>query len=144
VAGSVTVCLDLVEFALEQNLTMGVLYCSLENKHTGQIYQQNSQRVFSEPVYFSQKDYFLKSAKVFGEDIPAVKAIFDSQGYTGYRLDLEQDLLEFNPKRVKLLKSLDVEIGISTAVHEIRDGESVVRELKLDITTPKRFTLSEV
>jgi pyruvate formate-lyase activating enzyme-like uncharacterized protein len=41
IAGSETVCLDLVDFALEAGLKLGVHYCSLENKHTGQIYQQN-------------------------------------------------------------------------------------------------------
>ncbi|HBP65723.1 MAG TPA: hypothetical protein DD730_16025 [Desulfosporosinus sp.] len=29
-------------------------------------------------LYFSPRDYFLKSAKVFGEDIQKVKRIFDS------------------------------------------------------------------
>jgi pyruvate formate-lyase activating enzyme-like uncharacterized protein len=39
VAGSEDVCLDLVDCAMDAGLTLGVHYCSLENKHTGQIYQ---------------------------------------------------------------------------------------------------------
>lgn len=144
IAGSETVCLDLLEFARDAGLKMGVHYCSLENKHTGQIYQQNFGCNYPETTYLSQRDHFLKSAKVFGEDIALVKEALDSRGYSAYRTDRDQDVIEFHVKQIKHLKELDIEIGISTAVHEIRDGESVLRELKLDVTTPRSFKLSEV
>jgi len=144
VAGSESVCLDLLEFAADRVLKMGVHYCSLENKHTGQIYQQDSGGSYPDPIYFSPKDHFLKSAKVFGEDILRVKKVFNSRGYSAYRTDKDHDSLEFHVKKIKLLKELDVEIGISTSVHEIREGESVLRELKLDVTTPRAFKLSEI
>jgi pyruvate formate-lyase activating enzyme-like uncharacterized protein len=144
VAGSESVCLDLLEFAADQGLKIGILYCSLENKHTRQIYQQDSNHSYPDAIYFSPKDHFLKSAKVFGEDIPRVKKVFSSRGYSAYRSDEDHDSLEFHVKKIKLLKGLDVEVGISTSVHEIRDGESVLRELKLDVTTPRTFKLSEV
>lgn len=144
VAGSEEVCLDLIEFAMQAELQMGVHYCSLENKHTGQIYQQNADFDLPQTLHFSQKDYFLKSAKVFGDDVAAVKALFDARGYSGYRLDRDRNMLEFHVKKIKLLKELDVEVGISTAIHEVREGESVLRELKLDLTKPQWFKLSEV
>ena len=75
-AGSETICLDLLEFALQKGLKLGVHYCSLENKHTGQIYQQNNGYKLPKHTYFSRKDYFIKTAKVFGEDIPSSKAAF--------------------------------------------------------------------
>lgn len=31
----------MLQYASEQSLKLGVHYCSLENKHTGQLYQQN-------------------------------------------------------------------------------------------------------
>ena len=92
VAGSETVCLDLVDFALEAGLKLGVHYCSLENKHTGQIYKQNSGQNLPSRMYFSQKDYFLKTAKVFGEDIPAVKQVFDKSGYRDYIINEQHNL----------------------------------------------------
>jgi pyruvate formate-lyase activating enzyme-like uncharacterized protein len=144
VAGSEEACLDLVEFALKQELRLGVHYCSLENKHTGQIYQQNEGSLVPETAHFSQRDYFLKTAMVFGEDIAPVKATFDARGYSGYRMNADREVLEFHVKKIKLLKELDVEVGISTAIHETREGEDVLRELKLDVTTPKQFKLSEV
>ena len=74
VAGSESICLELVEFALDTGLNLGVHYCSLENKHTGQIYQQNAIRPLPKTMVFSQTDYFLKSAKVFGSDIAQVQS----------------------------------------------------------------------
>lgn len=144
VAGSETICLDLIDFALDAGLKLGVHYCSLENKHTGQVYQQNVGQDLPPTVYFSTKDYFLKSAKVFGQDVPAVKAVFDARGYSDYRLDEDREMLEFHVKKIRWLKELNPAIGISTAVHEMRAGESILRELKLDVTTPRQFKLSEV
>jgi pyruvate formate-lyase activating enzyme-like uncharacterized protein len=144
IAGSESVCLDLLEFAADQKLKMGVHYCSLENKHTGQVYQQDNDYAYPDMIYVSTRDHFLKSAKVFGEDIPRVKKVINSRGYSAYRMDKENGSMEFDVKKIKLLKEMDVEIGISTSIHEIRDGESVLRELKLDVTTPRSFKLSEI
>ena len=66
VAGSEATCLDLIEFALEAGLRLGVHYCSLENRQTSQVYEQNIAAANSGVLYFSKRDYFLKTAKVFG------------------------------------------------------------------------------
>ena len=58
--------LELVDFAIEQNLTLGVHYCSLENKFTGQIYQQNFDAKMDKTYRFSEEDFYFKTAKVFG------------------------------------------------------------------------------
>lgn len=142
VAGSETVCLDLVEFALQQGLKLGVHYCSLENKHTGQIYRQNSQHSRLPNMYFSQRDYFLKSAKVFGDTIAPVQRALEKAGYRGATHNLDLGYLEFPVERIKDLKKMDIEIGISSNVIETRGGERVVRELKVDVTTPQTFRQS--
>jgi uncharacterized protein len=142
IAGSELDCLDLIEFALEEGLKIGVHYCSLENKHSGQIYQQNYGEPIPRTAYLSQKDYFLKSAKVFGDDIPTALAKFHQRKYDRYNLNQEHSFLEFHIGKIKLLEQLDIEIGISTSVVENRNGEKVVRELKVDLTTPKIFDLS--
>jgi uncharacterized protein len=123
-------------------LKIGVHYCSLENKHSGQIYQQNYGEPIPRTAYLSQKDYFLKSAKVFGDDIPTTLAKFHQRKYDRYNLNQEHSFLEFHIGKIKLLEQLDIEIGISTSVVENRNGEKVVRELKVDLTTPKIFDLS--
>ncbi len=143
VAGSETVCLDLIDFALASGLKLGVHYCSLENKHTGQVYQQNRGYHLPKRMCFSQKDYFLKTAKVFGDDIRAVQKIFDKADYRDYVVNSQNNYLEFHVTQVSSLKKLDVEIGISSNVIEMRENEQVIRELKVDVTTPQTFRFSK-
>jgi uncharacterized protein len=143
IAGSEMACLDLMDFALDAGLNLGMHYCSLENKHTGQIHQQNSLINLPKRMYFSQKDYFLKTAKVFGEDIPAVKQVFDKAGYREYVINDGQKSLEFHVSQISALKKMDIDVGISTSVIEMRDNEPVLRELKVDVTTPQTFRLSK-
>lgn len=142
IAGSETVCLDLIDFALESGLKLGVHYCSLENKHTGQIYQQNSRQAMPKRMCFSQRDYFLKTAKVFGEDIPAVKQVFDKSGYHDYVINEQHNCLEFHVNKVSSLRKMDIDVGISSHVIETRENEPVLRELKVEVTTPQTFRLS--
>ncbi len=142
VAGSELDCLDLIEFAIHEKLHIGVHSCSLENKHTGQIYQQNSGHKGLQNIYFSKKDYFLKSAKVFGEDVPKAIEAFKACRYAGYQLDDERDYLEFHIGRIKNLPFPEMEVGLSSSVIETREGEEYLRELKLDYTTPRMFDLA--
>jgi pyruvate formate-lyase activating enzyme-like uncharacterized protein len=144
VAGSEAVCLDLIEFALESGFNLGVHYCSLENKHSGQIYQQNSNRALSKTTYFSQKDYFLKSAKVFGADADKVLNFFKYKKFDGYQYNNDHNYLEFHVSKIKSLIRFDIEVGISTNVLENRGGEVYLRELKVDVTTPRAFRLSDL
>ncbi len=63
VADSELACLRVLKFALENQLSAGVHYCSLENKHTGQVYQSNA-FLSAEPYYlFSPRDYFSKARR---------------------------------------------------------------------------------
>lgn len=139
IARSELECLDLLEFAIDRRLKIGVHYCSLENKHTGQIYQQNFGQPIPDTACFSERDYFLKSAKVFGADIPRVKRVFERIRYSAYQTNTEYDFLEFHVDRIPALKDLDVEVGISTGVMEAREDGQYLRELKVDLTYPAVF-----
>ncbi|MHB8074089.1 radical SAM protein [Desulfosporosinus fructosivorans] len=134
-------CLQLLEFIIDQKLTLGAQYCSLENKHTAQIYQQNYTQRVAKTQYFSNKDYFYKSAKVFGEDIPKVLKVFKKLHYTNYLINNDYQFLEFHVEKIKSLAKLDLEVVISYNVMEKRDDGSYLRELRLDVTTPKDFDL---
>lgn len=144
IAGSETTCLELVDFALQQELSIGVHYCSLENKLTGQNYQQNYGQKGPATHVFSEKDYLLKSAKVFGSDIPRVFNVFRRNGYANFSKSTQPRYLEFHVDQIEVLRELDpdLEIGLSTSTLEIRDNEQVLRELKLDVTTPQTFDRS--
>ena len=68
-----------MRFAAERGLKLGVHYCSLDNKNTGQIYQQNKgfllDKAFAAAhgwLHFDEGDYFLKCAKVVGDDASSV------------------------------------------------------------------------
>lgn len=135
-------CLDLLEFAIDEKLRIGVHYCSLENKHTGQIYQQNLNGEMPPTFHFSQKDYFLKSAKVFGEDISKVLAVFKKVKRAKYVINPEHNYMEFHVRNIKALQDLDIEVGISTSVLESREDGKYLRELKVDLTYPQIFDLA--
>ncbi len=139
VSGSELACLDLLEFAHNAGLRLGVHYCSLENKHTGQIYQQNTQQLALPPLTFSPRDYFLRSAKVFGRDISRSRRALAAAGAGRGRLNRDYNYLEFPLADVPALANLDVEIGLSANVIEARDGEPCVREVAVDLTTPNTF-----
>lgn len=142
VAGSELECLKLVEFALDQQLTMGVHYCSLENKHTGQIYQQNFNQPKPKTAYFSNRDYFLKTAKVFGRDIPKALKQFKRAGYGDYSTNDHYDYVEFHVDQMPALRALDIEVGIGSSVIETREDGQYLRELRVDLTHPKEFDLT--
>ncbi len=142
VSGSEQVCLDLLDFALDAGLSLGIHYCSVENKQTGQLYQQNSSSHIPPTAYFSPRDYLLKTAKVFGRDTAPVRALLERNGFDNYRFDPGNNILDFHVGQIKQLEELDVEIGISSGVIEDRGGESVLRELKVDAVSPKTFDLT--
>jgi len=139
IAQSELVCLDLLDFAIEHKLGIGVHYCSLENKFTAQIYEQNADKTVPGYLYFSPRDYFYKSAKVFGEDIPQVLARLEREKVRSYHHNEQLQYLEFHVKHVRRLHKLDVEVGIATSVIETRDGASYMRELKLDLVDLDTF-----
>ena len=144
VSGSELVCLDLLDFAIDQDLSMGVHYCSLENKFTGQNYQQNTGVKPPATALLSQRDFMLKSAKVFGDDIGPVLRALEQQNYRDFQVDQQHGYLEFHVSQIRALKKLDVEIGISTSTLEQRADGLVQRELKVDLTTPRLFKLSDL
>jgi hypothetical protein len=94
-------------------------------------------------MFFSQNDFFLKSAKVFGKDIAPVQRFFQKNSFMNYEMNEEHNYLEFHVSQIRALKKFDLEIGLSSNVIENRNGERYVRELKMDCTTPQTFKLSE-
>lgn len=141
VAGSEEACLELLAFARSEGLSLGVHYCSIENKHTGQVYQQNAPHAARYPLrVMSPRDHFLKSAKVFGADRAPVREALARKGAPFEDGD-DLDSTEFPLDAVALLRGElpDIELAVSYAVCESRGGETVLRELRLDATTPSTF-----
>ncbi len=141
IAQSELTCLSLLEFAIDEGLTIGVHYCSLENKLTGQNYQQNHDKTTPDTAYFSERDFLLKSAKVFGRDISRVKRRLQRNGYGESVRNRDHDFLDFHVSQIPVLSGLNVEIGISTSTMETRSDGDYLREMKVDLTYPDRFDL---
>jgi hypothetical protein len=106
------------------------------------MYQQNYGHHLPRRMYFSQRDYFLKTAKVFGEDVPLAKQALEKLGDNDFVISEQHHSLEFHVNRISSLKKLSVDIGISSQVIETRENEQFLRELKVDVTTPQTFRLS--
>ena len=121
---------------------MGVHYCSLENKHTGQIYQQNAGQRAPATHYFSPRDYFLKTAKVFGADIRKARKALRSNHSGPYQLNDDQNCLELHVEQIGTLKGLGVEVGLSYNVMETRGDGQYLRELKVALARPESFDLN--
>jgi pyruvate formate-lyase activating enzyme-like uncharacterized protein len=149
VMGSEEECLQLVDFALDRGLKLGVHYCSLENKHTGQIYQQNKGHALPNVAMQSPHDAFIKTAKVFGEDVPPVLAQLQKRA-APYRLFPlppqagEGQGLEFHPREITALKPAGLEIGLCTHVFEERGSDLFLRELKVEVVHPQGFRLDQL
>jgi pyruvate formate-lyase activating enzyme-like uncharacterized protein len=144
-------CLLLLEYALEQGLAMGVHYCSLENKFSGQVYMQNSPFATAYPFCaMSERDYFLKSAKVFGRDVEVVEHLLTKTG-TGFPRanasclykDADEPSLAFPLAYVERLKEAcpAMEIGVGYNIVEQSEDGPALRELRIDYTTPQAFDL---
>lgn len=125
-------CYQLLQYASEKSLKLGVHYCSLENKHTGQLYQQNKETNLSKLYSFSEKDYFIKSAKVFGEDKKIAKEVFKKKGIRHFEEDSTYDCMQFPLSASKHLKGTSVDIAVCSYVSEERGYEEVLREVKVE------------
>jgi pyruvate formate-lyase activating enzyme-like uncharacterized protein len=142
VSGSELDCLDLLEFVIEEKLNIGVHYCSVENRLSSEVYKQNHGFQDDECFLFSKKDYFLKSARVYGDDIPKVIRIFNRIKYDQYSLDKKHGYIEFHVSKIEALKELDIEIGISSNIKETHDEGEFLIEVKTDLTYPKLFDIT--
>jgi uncharacterized protein len=125
-------CLELLKYASEQSLKLGIHYCSLENKHTGQLYQQNKNVRLSKLYSFSGKDFFIKSAKVFGEDKDIVLEKFQKQEFRHFEVNEEHDSLQFPLSTLKYLKGTEIDVAICSYVAERRGNDEVLREVKVE------------
>ena len=98
VAGSEELVLELMLWALDEGLTFGMHYCSLENKHRSEVRQKNERAAHAHPcVAFDEGDFFLKTAKVFGPDREAARRALEAAGCADFMEDAEEQSIAFPP-----------------------------------------------
>jgi len=130
VAGSEDACLELVLFAMEEGLSLGVHYCSLDNKNREQVLQGNRAAALDPEVYELADDCFYLTAKVFDGDREKVGAYLDG---IGARYGVEDDCVSFHPARVAEAAELGALPVLSWNVIEGQGADAYVRELKLQV-----------
>ncbi len=144
IAESENLCLELILFALDKHLKLGIHYCSLENKHTGQIFQQNYGYSADDTYMYSTRDYFLKTAKVFGKNRADVKS-FLKRHTLPFKEDHLHAFLQFHPKYISRLVPSTMEICLSSSVVEQEsNGNFFIKEVQLAKTSPATFHLSDI
>ena len=131
--GSELLCLELLEYAIDRGLSIGVHYCSLENKIRGQVYRQNA-AVRPVPALYEldADDFFYKAAKVFDGDVPLARRRLAALGVP-FALDEQDGSLLFHPGRLAALEDEPVLPALSYNVGERSENGCALRELKLEI-----------
>lgn len=137
VAGSEDDCLELVAFGAERGLKLGIHYCPLENKLTSQIYSQNKGTKLMPYEVMSEKDFFIKIARVYGRSAGKVQKFLSKKGAAFQRLE-HSDAVEFHPKYLSMLKGVD-EAAITYNVVEKSGCSSHMREVGIDLVNPETF-----
>ncbi len=145
VAGSSVECIEVMLYAVEKNMKMGLHYCSLENKLTAQVYHANCNAGKSSVEYLSKSDFFIKVAKGYNQDVDIIKNILDSNGID-YILYNNASIIEFSPEYVYLLKDYNMELGLSYLAvdYDKTLGQKVMREYQIDKIEPSSFNLAEI
>lgn len=104
VAGSEELILELMVWALDEGITFGMHYCSLENKHRSEIRQKNERAAHIHPcLEFDEGDFFLKAGKVFGDDIAVARPLLEAAGCTDFIEDDDERSLAFPPRYLDAL-----------------------------------------
>lgn len=131
VAGSELACLQLLDWAMDQGLELGIHYCSLENKNRMQMHQQNTQARLDGALWlFDDEDFFWKTAKVFDGDMAVTKRLLKAAGVP-YQEDPDEESLQFHPRHLPLVAGAGTLPAISFNVLENYPEGIAVRELAL-------------
>lgn len=131
VAGSELACLQLLDWAMDQGLELGIHYCSLENKNRMQMHQQNTQARLDGALWlFDDEDFFWKTAKVFDGDMAVTKQLLKAAGVP-YQEDPDEESLQFHPRHLPLVAGAGTLPAISFNVLENYPEGIAVRELAL-------------
>lgn len=123
VAGSEELACALMLYGIREGFSFGMHYCSLENKHRSEMRQRNGFVGTSNPCFsFDEGDFFIKCARVFGEDRARVRKALEQAGCTTLLEDDEEDSTSFPREFEKTAASVGAEVWDAFFVAE-RDGK---------------------
>lgn len=136
VAGSEALALQLMLEEIERGTHLGLHYCSLENKNTAQIYEQNAGGKLDIPNYrFSQRTFFYETVRAFDVDAAIAAEMLDAKSLP-YAID-EQGAVQFSPAHLSAFDLSDAtapKLFLASAVIEQGDdGRKRFREVGLQV-----------
>ncbi|WP_165062417.1 radical SAM protein [Adlercreutzia sp. ZJ154] len=132
VAGSEKLILQLMLWAIDEGLSLGLHYCSLDNKHRSEIRQKNERAADTHPcIVFDNEDFFLKAAKVFGQDIVPTKDALVAAGCSNFIEDADERSLAFNPKWSHVAQDAGAEVHTCYFVYENNEEGSYLVDVAL-------------
>ncbi|ADD69378.1 Radical SAM domain protein [Denitrovibrio acetiphilus DSM 12809] len=138
VSGSAEECVELVRFASEKELKLDVHFCSLENKLTSQIFHHNMGIPLMPYEYKSEKDHFIKSIRAYGSNATKALKYFKKHGIEDYHSEAHGLKIDFHPKYVSRIRGLS-ELALTYNIAEEKDGQTIIREIKIDLVDPEQF-----
>lgn len=131
VSGSELACLQILEHAMDHGLSLGVHYCSLENKNRMQICQMNSAGELDADLWeWDRGNFFWKTVKVFDGDVAPVSEALTAAGIP-FAEDSQEASLQFHPAHLSLIEGLGAIPALSLNILKPCDGEMAVREVAL-------------
>ncbi|MGN0078885.1 MAG: radical SAM protein [Coriobacteriales bacterium] len=132
VAGSEELALELMVWALDEGLSFGMHYCSLENKHRSEIRQLNEPARRVHPIFeFDEGDFFVKTAKVFGPDRDAARQLLADAGCRDVVEDEDDQTIAFPPRFANLFSSSPVQVMMAFNVLDKDEHGRFLREVAL-------------
>ncbi len=132
VAGSEELALELMVWALDEGLGFGLHYCSLENKHRSEIRQMNEPARNVHPIFeFDESDFFVKTAKVFGDQRDAARQILADAQVQDVVEDDDDDTIAFAPRYASLFDGTDISPMIAFNVLDRDEQGRFLREVAL-------------
>ncbi len=132
VAGSERLTLELMGWAIDEGLRLGLHYCSLDNKHRSEMRQKNERAKGAHPcLAFDDEDFFLKAAKVFGNDVAVAARVLDGAGGAERIEDAEEGSLAFNPEHADAVRAAGAEVHTCYFVYENGEDGSYLVDVAL-------------
>ena len=132
IAGSELACLELMEYALDEGLRLGLHYCSLDNKNRDQLLMANRRAALDPAVYELAGDGLYHVAKAFDGDAEPVREYLRGRGAAWVDED-DGALVAFHPRHVDGVKRLGCACALSYNVIEGEGSALSLRELKLEM-----------
>ena len=132
VAGSEELALELMVWALDEGLGFGLHYCSLENKHRSEVRQMNEPARHVHPIFeFDEDDFFIKTAKVFGDERDAARQILKDAQVQDIVEDQDDQTIAFAPRYAGLFDRTGVNPMIAFCVLDKDEQGHFLREIAL-------------